>query len=108
VNRTEGGAQVEARSGVLDARTLRHSSDMQTDAFEAGLRAFIRRAPFQPFTVELTSGTQFQVLHPEALAFSAGRAVYISPEGTPNMFDHESVNQLVGSTDSSAQANQAA
>jgi hypothetical protein len=80
---------------------------MQTDAFEARLRAFARRTPFQPFTVELTSGTRFQVVHPEALAFNAGLAVYISPEGTPSMFDHESVSQLVGSADSPSQTDRA-
>lgn len=79
---------------------------MQTDAFERSLRAFARRTPFQPFTVELTSGARFQVVHPEALAFSGGLAVYISPEGTPSLFDHESVSQLLGSVD--AQSTQAA
>ena len=73
---------------------------MQSDAFERSLRAFVRRAPFTPFTVELTSGTSFQVLHPEALAFNGGLAVYISPDGTPSLFDHESVSQLVGKADS--------
>src|SRR5579875_2147228 len=57
----------------LDSRgILFHAAPMQTDAFERSLRAFVRRAPFQPFTVELTSGTRFQVLHPEALAFNGG------------------------------------
>jgi hypothetical protein len=73
---------------------------MHTDAFERSLRAFVRRVPFQPFTVELTSGSRFQVLHPEALAFNGGLAVYISPDGAPSLFDHESVSQLVGATDS--------
>jgi hypothetical protein len=73
---------------------------MQTDAFERSLRAFVRRAPFQPFTVELTSGSRFQVLHPEALAFNGGLAVYIAPDGTPSLFDHESVSQLLGTVDS--------
>ena len=68
---------------------------MQTEAFERSLRAFVRRAPFQPFTVKLTSGTRFQVTHSEALAFNGGLAVYIGPDGTPNLFDHESVSQLV-------------
>ena len=72
---------------------------MQTDAFERSLRAFVRRVPFQPFTVELTSGTRFQVLHPEALAFNGGLAVYIGTDGTPSLFDHESVSQLVGNAD---------
>ena len=73
---------------------------MQTDAFERNLRAFVRRTPFQPFTVEMISGTRFQVLHPEALAFNGGLAVYIGTDGTPSLFDHESVSQLVGNADS--------
>jgi hypothetical protein len=81
---------------------------MQTEAFEASLRSFVRRAPFQPFIVELTSGTRFKVLHPEALAFNAHRAVYIAPDGTVSMFDHESVCQLLESADAPAQSNQAA
>ncbi len=72
---------------------------MQTDAFERSLRAFVRRAPFQPFTVELTGGARFQVLHPEALAFNGGLAVYIGTDGTPSLFDHESVSQLIGVAD---------
>lgn len=86
--------------------SLRHLAAVQTDAFERSLRAFVRRVPFQPFTVELTSGTRFQVLHPEALAFNGGLAVYIGTDGTPSLFDHESVSQLVGSID--AQSTQAA
>ncbi len=73
---------------------------MQIEAFERSLRAFVRRAPFQPFTVELTSGTRFQVLHPEALAFNGGLAVYIGPDGAPSLFDHGSVSQLIGSANS--------
>ena len=69
---------------------------MHTDAFERSLRAFVRRTPFQPFTVELTSGSRFDVLHPEALAFGGGLAVYISPDGTPSLFDSASVSQLLG------------
>ena len=72
---------------------------MQIEAFERSLRAFVRRALFQPFTVELTSGARFQVLHPEALAFNGGLAVCIDPDGTPSLFDHEIVSQLRGSVD---------
>ncbi len=78
---------------------------MQTDAFERSLRAFVRRTPFQPFTVELSSGTRFQVLHPGALAFNGGLAVYIDPDGTPSLFDHERVSQLVGTADPQANQN---
>jgi hypothetical protein len=75
---------------------------MEMNAFDRSLRAFVRRIPFQPFTVELTSGSRFQVLHPEALAFNAGLAVYIGPDGTPSLFDHDSVAQLVGTASSPA------
>ena len=72
---------------------------MHTEAFERSLRAFVRRVPFQPFTVELNSGSHLEVLHPEALAFNGGLAVYISPDGTPSLFDHENVSQLSGVAD---------
>ena len=80
---------------------------MQSHVFDESLRTLARRAPFQPFTVELTSGARFQVSHPEALAFSAGVAVFISPEGKLSLFDHESVSQLIGAPDQE-QSNQAA
>ena len=72
---------------------------MQTEAFERSLRAFVRRTPFQSLAVKLTGGTRFQVTHPEALAFNGGLAVYIGADGTPSLFDHESVGQLMGNTD---------
>ena len=64
---------------------------MERDAFDKSLRELARRVPFQPFLVEFKSGSQIEMKHPEALAFSAGVAVHISPEGTPNLFDHDSV-----------------
>ena len=72
---------------------------MEIEAFERSLRAFVRRTPFQPFTVELTSGTRFEVMHPEALAFNGGLAVHVGPDGTPSLFDHGSVSQLLGNAD---------
>lgn len=69
---------------------------MSADAFTRTLRAFQRRTPFQAFTVELVSGHCFQVDHPEALVFRGGVAVYVAPEGTPTIFDHEGVSRLAG------------
>jgi hypothetical protein len=60
------------------------------------LRAFQRRTPFKPFYVALVNGDRFQVDHPEALVVRAGMAVFISSEGVPTLFDHESVSQFVG------------
>ncbi len=64
--------------------------------FERTLRAFQRRAPFRPYTVELVSGDRFQVDHPEALVLRDGVAVFIAAGGVPTLFDHEGVCQIVG------------
>jgi hypothetical protein len=69
---------------------------MTTEHFEQTLRAFQKRAPFQPFTVELVSGFRFQVDHPEALVIRAGSGVFVAADGTPTLFDHESVAQVRG------------
>jgi hypothetical protein len=68
---------------------------MQPQTFERSLRAFSQRVPFQPFAVELVSGSLITVDHPEALVFRSGLAAYIAPDGTPSLFDHEGVSQLL-------------
>lgn len=75
---------------------------MDRSAFERSLRAFARRVPFRSFTVELVSGTRFEVDHPEALVFRGGVAVYVDATGNPTLFDHESVSQLTGVSDAAA------
>jgi len=69
---------------------------MLAEHFEKTLRAFSRRTPFRPYTVELISGTRIQVDHPEALVTRGGVAVYFSPDGEPTLFDHEGVAHLTG------------
>jgi hypothetical protein len=69
---------------------------MISETFERSLRAFARRTPFTPFVVELVSGDRITVDHPEALVFRGGLAAYIAPDGTPSLFDHESVSRLEG------------
>jgi hypothetical protein len=69
---------------------------MTPQDFERVLRAFHRRKPFRPFTVQFVSGERISVGHPEALVSRAGVAVYISSEGIPTLFDHESVSEVVG------------
>lgn len=66
--------------------------------FEQNVRELVRRTPFQPFAIELNSGDRFEVLHPEAVAFGGGTAVFVSPGGVPRLFDHESVTQLIRTT----------
>jgi hypothetical protein len=71
---------------------------MLPEDFERSLRAFSRRVPFQPFTVELTSGGRIEVDHPEALAFWGGVAVSISSQGVPTPFNHQGVGRAIGVT----------
>jgi hypothetical protein len=71
---------------------------MTSDNFHQLLEALIRRAPFQPFTVELIGGRRFEVDHARALVERDGVAVYIAPGGVPIWFDHDSVTSIVGDT----------
>jgi len=64
---------------------------MVARSFQRALRAFAQRKPFKPFIVERVSGERIRVHHPEALAFQGGVAVYITPRGEFELFDHEGV-----------------
>jgi hypothetical protein len=68
---------------------------MTRENFQNSLQAFARRRPFVPFVVELLSGEQFIVEHPEALAMRAGVAIYINTEGKYSLFDHSAVSRLM-------------
>jgi hypothetical protein len=72
--------------------------------FQNSLQAFVRRRPFQSFTVELVSGERFVVDHPEALALRGTVAVFINPDGKFAMFDSESVSQLTEVNENGGQA----
>jgi hypothetical protein len=69
---------------------------MTSETFHASLGGMQRRKPFRSFTVELVSGEQIVVDHPEALVMRGGLAVFIDAKGIPTLFDHESVSRLVG------------
>ena len=69
---------------------------MTADRFERLFDALNRRAPFQPFTVELVGGSRFEVDHPQAMVVRDGVAVYLQPGGIPVWFDHESVVHVAG------------
>ena len=71
---------------------------MVAESFDQALRAYQRRKPFQSFTVEFVSGDRIEVDHPEALVVRGGIAVYVSAQGVPTLFDHESVSRLIGDT----------
>ena len=75
---------------------------MEAANFERALRTFARRTPFQPFIVELVSGTHLQIDHPEALAFRGPVAVHIDKNYEYTLLDHTSVSKVTSLTDATA------
>ena len=75
---------------------------MERANFERALQAFVQRRPFKPFRVELASGTQFTVDHPEALAHRGTVAVYIDAQGNYTLFDSTGVTRLTETGNGSA------
>src|SRR5579872_24937 len=69
-------------------------STMESANFRRALQAFVARRPFKPFRVELASGAQFTVDHPEVLAHRGGVAVFIDARGNYTLFDSTSVTQV--------------
>ncbi len=63
--------------------------------FEETLTQMRRQEPFQPFVVELLNGNRINVEHPEALAYSQRRAVYVGKHGSLHIFDPDGVNQII-------------
>lgn len=67
---------------------------MDAKSFERTLRAFARRRPFRPFTVELVSGSDLLIEHPEALIFRGKVAIHIDKEEEWTIFDNEGVSKI--------------
>ncbi len=67
---------------------------VKEETFERVLKAFTQRRPFKPFRIELVSGAELTVEHPEALVHRGRGAMYIDPEGNFTLFDNEGVAQL--------------
>ena len=67
--------------------------------FETSLRAFQIREPFKTFVIELVSGGEIFVRHPEAVATHVGSAVFFAPDGAITIFEASSVNRLADARD---------
>jgi hypothetical protein len=67
--------------------------------FEKTLLQFQKRRPFRSYRVRFTSGEHVDVDRPEALVTRGGVAVYLAADGSPTLFDHESVSEVTGKTD---------
>jgi len=77
---------------------------MTPEHFQTTIRAFQRRSPFRPYIVELVSGDRIVVDHPEALVVRGGVGVFVSADGSPAIFDHEGVSQVIATGGESAAA----
>lgn len=69
---------------------------MRADVFTATIELFRDRTPFRPFTVVTMSGRRQEVDHPKAIVVRDGMALYAAPGGIPVIFDHDSVDQIIG------------
>jgi hypothetical protein len=69
---------------------------MNRDVFTATIEEFLQRTPFRPFTVVTMSGRRQEVDHPRAIVVRDGVALYAAPGGIPVIFDHESVDLVIG------------
>jgi hypothetical protein len=70
---------------------------MTAENFTRVLEGLRQSQPFRVFTVELHGGRRFEVDHPGTLVTRDGVAVFLAPDGVPIWFDHQSVNQIIGS-----------
>ena len=77
---------------------------MTTEHFQTTIRAFQKRAPFQPYLVELVSGDRVRIDHPEALVIRRGVAVFVGADGAPTIFDKEGVSQVIATPTGTAAA----
>lgn len=71
---------------------------MTREQFQLALRAFYKRKPFQPFQLELISGSRVGVSHPEALTIQHELLVHRNTQGTHSVFSYESVVRFVDGT----------
>jgi hypothetical protein len=86
-------------AGIVQELRLATGIEMTEKHFEKSLQQYQKRSPFRSYRVRFISGEHVDVDHPEALVTRGGVAVYLAADGTPTLFDHESVSEVVGKTD---------
>jgi hypothetical protein len=67
---------------------------MTPEQFQQQLLSHLKRQPYQPFVVVLTSGESFEVDEPSVAHSGAGAAGYIGPTGEVYFFDHENTQEF--------------
>jgi hypothetical protein len=71
---------------------------MTKENFERVLAAFLKRTPFEPFSLELVNGTRLEVNHPEALELSQTLIVCKSTNPIKSVFEYDAVARFVDAT----------
>lgn len=71
---------------------------MTVEQFQAELRAWRWKEPFQPFVIELTTGERVVVRNPNGLAFAGGGGAYITNRGKVYEFDAPEVIRVAART----------
>jgi hypothetical protein len=61
-------------------------------------KAFTKRTPFRPFTLELVNGSRLEVNHPEAVTLHETFLVYSSSRGIRSVAEYESVVRIIDAT----------
>jgi hypothetical protein len=67
---------------------------MTSKGFERALLSFTRRRPFLPFEIQLITGDQIRIVHPEAVQIRGNIIFHVAPNGRQRLFDSTSVCQL--------------
>jgi hypothetical protein len=67
---------------------------MTAETFDDLLRKWVRRDPFQPFTIVKANGERIKVDVPTAIAFDGGGGGFITPDGDVLFFECEEVQEL--------------
>ena len=68
---------------------------MKRHHFRRALRSFYARQPFQPFTVELLSGSRVVIRHPEVFTQTDETILFRNPEGVQHVFDYSTIAQFI-------------
>src|SRR5712692_7168291 len=82
-----------------DVRTKAETVQMTREEFRTQLIYHLRRTPYRPFTVVLTSGERFEVDAPQYVAHNipdnGSGAGYLAPNDV-FLFNHEDVQEFIG------------
>jgi hypothetical protein len=62
--------------------------------FERALRSFTRRRRFQPFMIQMITGEELRIPHPEAIVMRGELIVFVAPKDKYRLFDSTSVSQI--------------